>query len=383
MNNQKLKQTFFIITPLGLENLALDELKQRGIEDNVTKKEKGAITVCMEEMDFYIHIPYLKIPTKILLEIDNFVCRDIVKFYNKFLKIKWHQFLHGQTPNFNISAKNSRLFDSRKIEDSALKAIKEYYKSQPPSKKYSQKIDQLPPCTVHIRILDDQCKISLDISGERLDKRSLKVFTSEAPIRENLASACLNFCLNEIEKNNINIESLIDPMCGSGTFLFEALMKEMPQYRDFYYKYLPNYKLEKKYHYNSISKFKALYGNEINSNTYNGLLKNKERFQQIFTCPLPISLNEGDAVNYKVKAQGETLLLTNPPYGKRVNIEGDKNDYFEELLEAFYKNINPTYIAFVIPKIIANPKHKMYQRVNSLNFSNGGIDVKLVLWKRK
>lgn len=383
MNNEKLKQTFSIITPLGLEELAISELAERGIDTSLLKKEKGAIILNLAAVDFYPHIPFLKVPTKVLLEIDSFTCRDIVKFYNKLIKIRWNNFLHGQIPKFNISAKNSRLFDSRKMDESATKALQEYYKAQPASKKFSKKLEQLPPCAIHIRLLDDQCKVSLDISGERLDKRSLKIFTSEAPMRENLASACLLFCLKEAKKKNRKISTLVDPMCGSGTFLFEALMMNQPQARDFYYKYLPNYKLEKKYRYEKPFYFTELLGNEINDNTFNGLLKNKENFQKLFSSELPIKLTHSDAKDYEAKGRQEILLLTNPPYGKRVLIAGDKRDYFTQLLESFSTNIAPDYIAFVIPKIIANPRHQNYKVLNTLNFSNGGIDVKLVLWERK
>lgn len=383
MTDQKIKKTFHIITPVGFENLAKNELLHLWPCAPITKLEKGALCIASEEMEFFRHIPYLKIPTKILMEIDQFICRDIVKFYNKLTKVKWNQFLFGQIPEFAISAKNSRLFDSRKIEDSAKKAISNYYKAQPPQKKYADILESLPPSTIHVRILDDNCTLSIDLSGERLDKRGLKLFTSEAPVRENLASACLQFSFEQIKNQGNEIESIIDPMCGSGTFLFEALMKDLPQKRDFYYKYLSSYKLEKKYVYNYQERITNFIGNEISENTYKGLEKNINAYQSLFTQTLPIQVNLGDATQFIPKSCTNSLLITNPPYGKRVKVEGSTKEYFDELMEIYDKNCAPNYMAFLIPKIIPNPKNKNYRFLDALNFSNGGIDVKLLLWKRK
>lgn len=383
MTDQKIKKTFHIITPVGFENLAKNELMALWPLAPITKLEKGALSVVCGEMELFHHIPYLKIPTKILMEIDQFVCRDIVKFYNKLTKIKWNQFLFGQIPDFAISAKNSRLFDSRKIEDSAKKAIANFYKAQPPQKKYSTILETLPPCTIHVRILDDNCTLSIDLSGERLDKRGLKLFTSEAPVRENLASACLHFSFEQIKKQNDVIDCIIDPMCGSGTFLFEALMKDLPQKREFYYKYLSSYKLEKKYVYSYKGNITKFIGNEISENTFKGLEKNIKTYQSLFSQALPIEVNLGDATNFVSKNCKNSLLITNPPYGKRVKLEGNTKDYFDELMNIYDKNCAPEYMAFLIPKVIPNPKNKNYRFLDALNFSNGGIDVKLLLWKRK
>lgn len=67
-----------------------------------------------------------------------------------------------------------------------------------------------------MRIEGEQLEVSIDASGERLHRRGWRRDTSEAPLRENLAAAVL--WLAEWEPG----EALVDPMCGSGTFLIEA-----------------------------------------------------------------------------------------------------------------------------------------------------------------
>ena len=71
---------------------------------------------------------------------------------------------------------------------------------------------------VRVFILKDQVTISLDTSGTPLHKRGYRKLVSEAPIRETLAAALL--MLTPWNKDRI----LVDPFCGSGTFLIEAAM---------------------------------------------------------------------------------------------------------------------------------------------------------------
>ena len=70
--------------------------------------------------------------------------------------------------------------------------------------------------TVMARIEDDLCSISIDTSGEPLHRRGYKAAVNAAPMRETLASLFLLACGYD------GIEPLLDPMCGSGTFVIEA-----------------------------------------------------------------------------------------------------------------------------------------------------------------
>src|SRR5581483_6296285 len=69
---------------------------------------------------------------------------------------------------------------------------------------------------IKARIDDDLCTISVDTSGESLHKRGHKAEIAKAPIRENLAAMFLRQCGFD------GAIPLLDPMCGSGTFVIEA-----------------------------------------------------------------------------------------------------------------------------------------------------------------
>ncbi len=72
------------------------------------------------------------------------------------------------------------------------------------------------PVTVRARIDDDLVVVSVDTSGESLHKRGGKQAVGRAPMRETMAAAFLRACGHD------GSEPVLDPMCGSGTFVIEA-----------------------------------------------------------------------------------------------------------------------------------------------------------------
>lgn len=69
---------------------------------------------------------------------------------------------------------------------------------------------------VLVRIEDDLCTLSLDTSGEPLHKRGHKAAVGKAPLRETMAALFLAECGFD------GSQTVVDPMCGSGTFVIEA-----------------------------------------------------------------------------------------------------------------------------------------------------------------
>jgi putative N6-adenine-specific DNA methylase len=70
--------------------------------------------------------------------------------------------------------------------------------------------------SVKVRIDDDLCTISLDTTGEALHRRGHKQFVGKAPMRETMAAGFLH------EMGFDGTQAVVDPMCGSGTFVLEA-----------------------------------------------------------------------------------------------------------------------------------------------------------------
>ena len=73
-----------------------------------------------------------------------------------------------------------------------------------------------PDVSLRLRLFRDRATLTLDTSGEPLDRRGYRVETTTAPVRENLAAACV------LAAEWSGGGPVIDPMCGSGTLLAEA-----------------------------------------------------------------------------------------------------------------------------------------------------------------
>ncbi|HXU46128.1 MAG TPA: RNA methyltransferase [Thermoanaerobaculia bacterium] len=75
-----------------------------------------------------------------------------------------------------------------------------------------------PDLPLRLRLHRDRATLSLDTSGEPLDRRGYRLETAEAPVREHLAAACV------LASGWDGAGPVVDPMCGSGTLLIEAAL---------------------------------------------------------------------------------------------------------------------------------------------------------------
>lgn len=76
------------------------------------------------------------------------------------------------------------------------------------------------PITFHVRLQGDRCTFSLDTSGEHLHRRSVRTHVHTAPLRETLAAATV---LEGLSAMSGRPDLVVDPFCGSGTLLLEAV----------------------------------------------------------------------------------------------------------------------------------------------------------------
>lgn len=94
---------------------------------------------------------------------------------------------------------------------------------------FSEKLDARPDVDsnnpdfpIYATVNDKQAEIFLDLSGTSLHRRGYRVAMTDAPLKENLAAGLL-YSVGWHKKKN-SYSALIDPMCGSGTFIIEALL---------------------------------------------------------------------------------------------------------------------------------------------------------------
>jgi putative N6-adenine-specific DNA methylase len=374
---------FYTIVPLGTESLAKEEIKEKllmlySFEINEFEISRGGLEYSLPFQYGLELTAYLKIATRQLLRIETFKARDLPKLYKKLLKINWNQYLRGQIPEIKSSSTKSRILDDRKVIKTTSDALNEFYKRQAPKKIYLESIPSLPKTTIYLRFDNDICTISLDLCGERLDQRGYKLLSSKAPLRESLAAAMIYASLK-----NSNLTTLRDPMCGSAVFGLEAAgFYSLSKSRTYYFNFIPSYKshltkLPDSLDHVLLSKYIASDIDEKTIEDAKANFKNAnfKKIEHNFTVDDIFSKN-----NQMTKGN-DSLIILNPPYGKRIKLDKPLKVYYEDLLTHLTKKFLPNRIAIIAP-INKLPKAlKGYTIIEKMKWSNGGIDIDFIIYQ--
>ena len=204
-----------IRTYAGFEEILAKEIQ------NITGKKpviaKRAITIEGENKEVYLINLWSRLAIDVLIPIIEFRAKNEDELYKKTTQYNWekHLTLHEtfsinsivHSPFFNHSK-----YVSLKVKDAIVDRFNRKENKRP-------NVDrENPDLRFVVRVTHDKTSILWNTSGESLYKRGYRTKTGLAPINEILAAGILTF-------SNWDMNTpLIDPMCGSGTFLCEALM---------------------------------------------------------------------------------------------------------------------------------------------------------------
>lgn len=210
------KFPLFISCASALESLLADELKELGI----SSLHIGYRGVYVNEWDWktvYLINYASRLASRVLLPLTRFRCFDKRSLYRHAMNIEWSQYLRdGWTfaIDANVHHKELRnsLYAAQVVKDAICDQMRQKSGRRP-----SVEVQQ-PDVQINLFVHQQNAVISFDTSGEPLHKRGYRQESVEAPIQESLAAAVLR--LARYEKENI----LLDPCCGSGTFLIEAAL---------------------------------------------------------------------------------------------------------------------------------------------------------------
>ncbi|MDX8405225.1 MAG: class I SAM-dependent RNA methyltransferase [Mariprofundus sp.] len=202
---------FFAITTPGLETVAVAELTALSAHEIHPIAGGVEFTGSIDTM-MRVNLRARSI-TRVLLRLTSFKALSFPELYNKSKRIDWQRYLgEGAQLSLRASCHGSRLLHSGRVEKAVLDAI------QDASIHVTESPADIPAQQILIRVDSDQCTISLDCSGERLDRRGYRLHSGLAPLRETIAAGILQWMNWQPD------ELLLTPMCGSGTFAIEAAM---------------------------------------------------------------------------------------------------------------------------------------------------------------
>lgn len=360
---------FFLVCPIGLESLVAREIELKypnllkSSQIKLVEAHPGGLEVQAEtSVGLGLNI-ILKTPSKILMRVKEQKCRDYPKLFNIIKKINWKEIYHQTNITFICHTSESRIIHTGRAENTCTEALNAYFEANKIKEKQLVKSKDYPDQKVYIRIHQDTLTISLDTSGELMHIRGGRSYRGHASIRENIASLLLLKLLAD-HKSDTN---LIDPMCGTGTFLFEALNFERPSERKFLCHYFKQNEMQFDNALTESIMPKKLFGRDIDSE----VIKKNQSLESTIHFQVENILEE----HAEKTISGKNIVIINPPYGKRIKITGDKIVFFKKLIKAIQFKYKPICIGMIIPRDFAS-KIKADQRIP---FNQNGIKVEFLI----
>ena len=362
-----------IRTYAGLEEILQAEI--HSITGKNASIQKRAVSIEGNMEDVYKINLWSRFSIDVLVHLHSFKASHENILYKYAHQIEWEKYM-TKDQTFSISSiVHSRFFThsqyvALKIKDALVDRFRKIDGSRPDVDKNE------PDMQFVVRISDDKVNILWNTSGTPLFKRGYRKLTGEAPLNEVVAASILEFSGWD------QSIPLIDPMCGSGTFVAEAIMKSYniapgilrnrfgfeksnehdPEIWD---------SLKEKAKNNICQSSAIIYGYDI---SLAAVSMTKENIK-MFDPSDKIKIEQSDYFNL-FKPEEEGMLIMNPPYDQRL-----KNDHINELynnigsrLKHFWENYN----AWILSGNLQAIKHIGLKPKRKKTLFNGPLECKLI-----
>lgn len=212
-----MKNLYELIAPchFGLEAVLRREITELGYE--IAGVEDGRVTFWGDEEAVAVANVFLRSAERILLKAGTVHAETFDELFEGVKSLPWERFLPVDAKFWVAKATSvkSRLFSPSDIQSIVKKAIVERLKTVYGVSWFKESGAAYP---IRIFLMKDEAVLGLDTTGESLHKRGYRRLTARAPISETLAAALI--MLTPWHADRI----LVDPFCGSGTFPIEAAM---------------------------------------------------------------------------------------------------------------------------------------------------------------
>lgn len=330
-------RTFDLLVPchFGLEAVLKREIYDLGYE--ITKVEDGRVTFEGDEEAICRANIFLRTAERVMIQVGRFKATTFEELFQGIKNLPWEEYIpeDGKFWVKKASSINSKLFSPSDIQSIAKKAMVERMKQKYHKEWFKEDGAAYP---VRIFLLKDEVTVALDTSGDSLHKRGYRTMTSKAPLTETLAASLI--MLTPWRKDRI----LVDPFCGSGTFPIEAAMiaaNVAPgMNRDFTAEEWTNL-IDRKLWYECVKEAEDMIdttvkvdiqGYDIDGDVIKAARENAKRagvehmihFQQRAVADLSHPKKYG-------------FIITNPPYGERLEDKADLPELYAQIGQAYQR----------------------------------------------
>lgn len=314
----------FLVCAPGLEQVLCAEARANRFKQ--AKTVPGGVTVMGGWPDVWRANLELRGAGRVVARIGAFRAFHLAQLDKRARRFPWAEVLRPDVPvRVEVSCKASRIYHSGAAAERIGKAIRD---------QLCCTLAEDAAVSIKARIEDDLCTIGVDTSGELLHKRGHKEAVNKAPMRETMAALFLRQCGYD------GSLPLVDPMCGSGTFVIEAA--EMAaglapgRSRHFAFEQLATFdaaawkKLQRAAHERVAMPPPRLYGSDRDAGAIAMSRANAERAGVASVAQfMQATISELEPPDGP-----PGLVIVNPPYGDRI---GDK-----ATLHALYRALGQT-----------------------------------------
>ena len=312
--------------PIGLENILEKELHELGLTQ--TRLGEAQVKLQTDLRGMYLACLWSRVATRIMMPLATFKVTNADELYQGVLAVDWSEHMHPDNTiaidchGTNHAIRNTQ-FGAVKTKD----AIADFFVNKTGQRPSVEK--QNPDLRIALKIKRDNATLSLDLSGDSLHRRGYRQQGAMAPLKENLAAGLL---MRAGWSKNSSFKQLVDPMCGSGTFLVEAALISMniaPGSRRQYW----GFKGWKKHDHRMWQQLMDLAKNErVDPADLQVRFQGTDREQKAIAAArenikraglsgiVEVSMSSFQAHEFDWSSQ-PTLIMVNPPYGERLGDE--------------------------------------------------------------
>jgi 23S rRNA (guanine2445-N2)-methyltransferase / 23S rRNA (guanine2069-N7)-methyltransferase len=382
---------------LGLEELLEAELREIGARD--VRRRRAAVTFAGPWKDAYRANYRLRTANRVLLDLGTWDAPDgdaLARGASELVSgsREWGglraEALFRPERSFAVRATSSRsaLRDGRwvalRVKDGIVDAQRRRFGERATVEKGD------PDLQLRLFLHEDRATLLLDLSGDSLDRRGYRVVPGSAPVREQIAAACVLASGWPAGEGGAGAV-VVDSMCGSGTLLAEAAAYALGLApgrlrTDWAFERLPAFDRAawdevKREAIPAPAPDVRLFGNDRAPEAIRAAEENLERAGLADR----VTLRTGDAFDFEPPSAGESgegrpaLFLLNPPYGERIALEDDLWPRLGDLLKQRYAGYRAAILAG-IPEKGSDPTKRLGLRTERrVPVKSGPLDARILL----
>lgn len=330
-----MRKTFELIAPchFGMEAVLKKEITDLGYD--ITEVEDGRVTFLGDDEAICRANIFLRTTERILLKVGSFKAETFEELFQATKAIAWEQYIpkDGKFWVTKASSIKSKLFSPSDIQSIMKKAMVDRMKKSFGLEWFEEDGSSYP---VRVFLYKDQVTVGIDTTGESLHKRGYRTLNSKAPITETLAAALI--MLTPWNKDRI----LVDPFCGGGTFLIEAAMMAANiapgMNRSFLSQEWDNL-ISKKMWYDTLDEANEMVDKEVKVD-----IQGYDIDPEIVKAAKlnAAAAGVGHMIHFQERAVSALshpkkygFVITNPPYGERLEEKKDLPELYRQIGERY------------------------------------------------